>query len=758
MPDRIPGLTIMRTDSSTCYASPEPAEIDSTFGDTDPRAPISMTPPDVDGDISDDPIPPLEVHADVETLEETLTDAAESIADAFTADASAELRSRAKSWAVERDFDDNAVTKTPITEQAALAVLLRATLYDSTHDGEFPFENAEEAFRAAASNTTNSAPGWCVLDDVAWLAADAALAPVIRARHTLQESTCPSEDLGRLYAAMVPSNDRQTLSQFRAPRWAGRAMRVWAGGDGDTVLDAGIGAGALSTPLHPSWQVCDEPAEVIGIDRSPLSVLLGTTALVLTNQPRTVLRGDYLDTEADDLPVSVDGMVCNPPYAHTHLLPEPEKTQWNDQAEAEAGADISKLSPLYVYFMIHAAEFLDDGDRAAFLVPQAFLGTQYGVALKRFLKQNFDINALIRVNPDGGSLFADANTAAVFVLLEADSDPAPESETRFVTVDDRDFTALRAAMRSTATGVTDWGEVTTVAQAALNPALNWQAQFDPVGIDTSHLPSLSTLGSVHVAPPAGEAGAFCLTAGVVDQYGISTRHLSRVARHPEDVSGYEIREADWVAAHEDGAEVWLIDPDDLPVLPASNETFIEQFDDGTLTGDTDDTRQDNLLRYLRDSSREYDLSNNSCTERQHWFRSPRHDPAPILLTNASQDQLRFIVNEAALRVVNNFYEVELALTGAERNAVLAYLNSTVMGDVLRRYGRIRSGGMMKISVTAAEQLPVIDPSNLPGNLVQDLADAFDSLRGTARNSDSHDQIIDTIDALVQRAIKQTRPD
>ncbi|WP_144922181.1 hypothetical protein [Halorubrum salsamenti] len=240
MPDRISTTAFTRTDSSTHYASPAPAQFDSTVGVTGPRAPISTTPPELDEGSPDDPIPPLEVHADIEALEETLTDAAESFAEAFTADASAELRSRAETWAVERDFDDD-VMKTPVTEQAALAVLLRATLYEPNHDEELPLENAEEAFRAAASNTTNSAPGWCVLDDVAWLAADAALAPVIRARHTLQESTCPSEDLGRLYAAIVTSTDRQTLSQFRAPRWAGRAMRVWAGGDGDTVLDAGIG-------------------------------------------------------------------------------------------------------------------------------------------------------------------------------------------------------------------------------------------------------------------------------------------------------------------------------------------------------------------------------------------------------------------------------------------------------------------------------------------------------------------------------------
>jgi hypothetical protein len=61
-------------------------------------------------------------------------------------------------------------------------------------------------------------------------------------------------------------------------------------------------------------------------------------------------------------------------------------------------------------------------------------------------------------------------------------------------------------------------------------------------------------------------------------------------------------------------------------------------------------------------------------------------------------------------------------------------------------------------VTTVRQFPVIDPSTVSEDIVQGLADVFDALRETARNSDSHDQIIDTIDALVQRAIEQMRPE
>ena len=70
MRDSVSTTAFTSNGSSTRYASPPPAQIDSTVGVTSPRAPISTTPPDVDGDIPDDPIPPLEVHADIDTLEE----------------------------------------------------------------------------------------------------------------------------------------------------------------------------------------------------------------------------------------------------------------------------------------------------------------------------------------------------------------------------------------------------------------------------------------------------------------------------------------------------------------------------------------------------------------------------------------------------------------------------------------------------------------------------------------------------------------
>lgn len=780
MPDSISTMAFTRTDSSTRYASLAPAQLDPTVGVTGPRVPISTTPPEAGGDSQGDLVPELEAHTNVKTLEEILTDVAESIAEAFTADASADVRDRISEWIDVHgigDIDGDPV-ETVIAPQAALAVLLRATVFDARHDAELTSGNAEQVLRADASAEASLTVDWCVLDDVAWLAGAADLAPVITARHELRKSTAPSADLGELYAAIIDSAARQTLSQFRTPRWAGRAMCAWAASDEETVLDVGIGAGALSTPFHPSWRLHSEPRHVVGIDRSSLSILLAETALTLSNQRYTALETDFLGTARADLPVSPDAIVSNPPYTSHGLLDVHDKERWNNQARQETGAAVSKFAPLYVYFMIHAETLVDDGTRVAFLTPQSWLQKQYGHELKEFLKNRFDIKALIRVDPEGESLFAGADTTAVFTLLEARSDPDPASETRFITVDDMAFSTLKQAMHSTATDDTDWGTINTVEQSALTNTENWQARFDPTDRDQSHLPEFTTVASVHSVPPTGRVDAFCLSNETVETYGISTRHLSRLARHPADVTGYDLQESDWIAARDTGEEAWLLDPNDIDAIPDTMDEFVRQYDAGDLTVDgtseqgtleqydagdyaTDDTASEleNLFTYLRDSIREHDLRGSyTLREREHWWRPKRIDPAPVVFNNVAQHQSRFILNEAGLRTTNSFFGVEIELVGTEQKALLAYLNSGIFGEIAEQFSETRSGGGESHSVTTVRQLPVIDPSNVSEDIVQGLADAFDTLRETARNGESCDQIIDTIDTLVHRAIEEMRPE
>lgn len=168
MPDAITTLPLARTDSSTLYPCPTPDRVDSTLSGIPAHAPIKTPdPPDSVGRDVDEVAPPLERHADVEELEAVIVDAAESIDEALSVNASAALCGRTAEWVAERGFDelDTVPAETLVAREAAFAVLLRATMFDARTGGVLTPANAEDVFRAAASEGESVA--WCVLDDIA---------------------------------------------------------------------------------------------------------------------------------------------------------------------------------------------------------------------------------------------------------------------------------------------------------------------------------------------------------------------------------------------------------------------------------------------------------------------------------------------------------------------------------------------------------------------------------------------------------------
>ena len=776
--DDTSGLRIVTREGSV-YGSRAPAQL------TPPSNKLGVSEPShraAPGEISKSTAPPLERPADVAVLVEKVTTVADRIEDAFSVRASDDLRGRVESWTELHGFDefDESVRMRCIARQAAIAVLLRVTLYESRHECELRPATAEERLRNAASGET-SGVDWSVIDDIAWLADDVDLAPVINGSQELLQSTAPSADLGELYARSVDTAARQTLSQFRTPRWAGRAMRTWTVSDGETLVDAGIGPGALSTPLHPSWQLHPEPRHVVGIDRSSLSLLLGDTALTLSNQPHSVVETDFLDTDPADLPASPDGMVVNPPFTSTDRLDDADKDRWGRHVRQAVDVDINRQAPLYVYFMLHAGTLLDEGCRVTFLTPQAWLQKQYGQELKQFLKNQFDIKALIRVDPEHGSLFPDADTTAVFTLLEVQNNPDPTSETRFITIDDTEFDTLQRAMCNAVTEDTDWAMVNTVEQSALTNTENWQARFDPGETDVSHLPILAHVASVSVPRPTGSNALFCLTEETRRKYGISKQHVTRLLRRPRQVSGYAYDEDDWLAARDAGKEVWLLDPEEIPAMPDTAAEFAQQYetgeftvddvvraestklqqaDDGTLETTTTERAYENLFEYLYDGIVEHGL--RDCTtfqQRSLWYRPQRRemaDSAAVVVDTGFYDKPRFMLNEAELRPTNTFFAVRISLTGVNKKALLAYLNSNFVGKVARQDSGCRSTGMNKLSTTVTEELPIIDPRTLPDSEVRALADAFDDLCDLEPD-DSDGEAIDRIDTIVNRAVERSRP-
>jgi hypothetical protein len=664
-------------------------------------------------------------------------------------------------WCALHGFDAPAATptRTIIARQAVLNVLLKTTLYEWHHQhGDLPSlpTNTREALRQVAEQTENPAFHEYVLDEIVWLADDADLEPILDARNWLLESGEPAEAIGRLYADQMSNDNRQILGQFRTPPYVGSLMRTWAAGGDDCVLDPGMGAGVLSSPFDPQWDVSTDPAHVDGIDRSRLSHLMGTTALTLYGQAHDSRATDFLDLSPADLQQDVDAIICNPPYTSGDSLPAAYKDRINTQIEQSVGSELSARSPLHAYFIYHARQFLSPGNRAAFLTPQSFLTTRYGESLKQFLLETFSVKAFVQFDPAGERIFSDAHTTALITFLEATPENESGGETRFIRVDESvDESELRQAVNDGEPGSTDWGAINCVSQTQLDPGKNWEALFTPTDIDSSDLPRLDEFATVHRGKTTGAVDFFCLSQADVGDLELDTQYLSRLIRQPKLVDGYDFRDEDWEALRESGEDVWLFDPDAIQEIPDSIDIFSEQVaSDASVITDDDPNPVANLLAYLRDGVSNYGLPGTGALEnRPCWFRPERQDSPQVLIQNGSRDGFTFRLNETEARNIHNFdglYEVTVNET--ELKALLAYLNSGVAERIVRNHTQTRQGGFEKLGMGTLKQLPVIDVADMNDEMTTDLADLFDALRETARRDGDCERAISRIDAVIQQTL------
>ena len=700
-----------------------------------------------------------------DVLVRQLTTAADAVTAALETGLTGALQDQIAEWCALHGFDtpDEPLTQTIIARQAVLNLYLKTTLYEWHHkQGNCPTlpDDVRAALQRAANQTENSAFTEYVLDEVVWLADDAVLTPVIDARHQLLESGDPAEDIGRLYAALMPNERRRSLGQFRTPPQIGTLMRTWATTGEDTVLDPGIGSGALSSPFHPLWDVSAEPGHIDGIDRSQLSLLMGTTALTLARQTHDLQTRDFLEFSPGEVSKSINAIVCNPPYTRHQELPTEYKRAINKQTAREIGLDIDTTSPLYAYFIYHARQFLNTGDRAAIITPHHFLTADYGETLKEFLLDAFDIKALVLYDPEGESQFPGALSTALILFVEAAGEGETSGQTRFIRVDQSpDSGQLLHTVRNGVAERPDWGAVNSLQQDELSPAENWCPLFDPVDIDTSSLTPLSNLAEVSRGLSTGENDFFCLTHREAESRGIAQQYRSPLIRSPRNISGYDVQQVDWERAKEQGETVWLLDGlDDMDGVPNDLLDAVEAstgWPDSTETSTTDDSSA-HLVDYLRSGITIHETlqTRTVLRNRSQWYRVPSADPAPILVPYMRRTGFRAVLNDTAALHLNNLHGIypNDNVDPMEVKALLAYLNSGFADTVVRQHDRTYAGGLDKIEPGDLAELPVLDPRELRDEVVAALAAQFDALRKAARQDDDEDGVVERIDRVLTQEL------
>ena len=140
--------------------------------------------------------------------------------------------------------------------------------------------------------------------------------------------------------------------------------------------------------------------------------------------------GDFTRVVANSpCPTAPNVILANQPYVRHHHMNREDKERLQGLTFKMTGVEVNGLADLYVYFVLLATAWMEDGGVAAWLIPSEFMDVNYGAALKGFLADRVTLIRAHRFDPDDVQ-FGDALVSSV-VLVFRKMPPAAAHATLF---------------------------------------------------------------------------------------------------------------------------------------------------------------------------------------------------------------------------------------------------------------------------------------------------------------------------------------
>jgi len=387
-----------------------------------------------------------------------------------------------------------------------------------------------------------------------------------------------------------------------------------------------------------------------------------------------IVQGDFTQVIGTGRLPAPNFLLANPPYVRHHHLASEYKERLQRLVRRILGIEVSGLAGLYVYFLLLATAWMEDGGIAAWLIPSEFMDVNYGSAVKRFLCDQVTLLRIHRFAADDVQ-FADALVSSVVLVLQKTPPPA----------DHQIEVSLGGKLQEP--------RVTArVAVDRLREAHKWtrfpeHAHNDRFALSAQAGPQLTDLFRIQRGIATGDNKFFILQREDVQRLDLPPEFLRPVLPSPRFLQDLTID------ADRDGSP--LTHPQLCLIACGLPEQVVRQ-------------NYPSLWRYFQTASERGVLDRYLVQKRTPWYKQEHRDPSPFLCTymgRGGKDQrpFRFFRNRSDAIATNQYLmlypKFRLADMLHETPAMAEEVHQIlcqIRGNELRGEGRVYGGGLNKI--------------------------------------------------------------